>query len=440
MKNIFNPKSVALIGASEEKNTVGLGISKNLLEGSQERKVFFVNPNRDIVLGLNCFSKITDIQDKIDLAVIAIPAKFVKEAVLSCVEKKVKGIIIISGGFKEEGNEKEEEEIREIVRKNKIPLIGPNCLGIINPCANLNASFAPITPKKGSIAFLSQSGALIDSVIDMAENIGFSKIVSYGNESDLELVDFLNYFKDDKETKVISIYVEGLKDGRKFMEVAKGISKPIVLIKAGRSDKGIRAAESHTGSLAGDYSVYKSAMKQSGVILVETIEELLDTSKALAWQPRCEDGIGIVTNGGGLGVLTADYCFQLGIDLPELEKGTVSFLDKKLKKVVNKSNPLDVIGDAMPERYEAAIEAMLLQKNIKGLIIISTPQIMTDHDKNAKIIVRLKKKYPTKPIMCCFVGGKLVSSAVKHLEENNIPNYFEPMRAVKSIKSLMKHG
>ena len=436
MKNIFNPKSIALIGASEEENSVGLGLSKNLLVG--KRKVFFVNPFKEKVLDKICFSKINDIEEKIDLAIIAIPAKLVKGVVLECVEKKVKGIIIISGGFKEQGNKKEEEEIKEIVKKNGIPLIGPNCLGIINPINDLNASFAPITPKKGSIAFLSQSGAIIDAVIDMGRNIGFSKIVSYGNEADLELVDFLNYLKDDPETKVISIYIEGLKDGRKFMEVARSITKPIVLIKAGRSDKGKVAAETHTGSLSGNYNVYLAAMKQSGVILVDTIEELLDTSKVLAWQPRCDDGIGIITNGGGVGVLTADYCFQLGVSLPDLEKETIKLLDKKLKKVENKLNPLDIIGDALPERYEIAIEAMLLQKNIKGLIVISAPQIMTDNDNNAKMVIKLKKKYPKKPIVCCFMGGDLVSNSIKILEENNIPNYSEPLRAVKSIKNLIK--
>lgn len=424
MKNIFNPKSVALIGASEEKNSVGLGLAKNILESKKD--VFFVNPFKDSVLGLKCYDKVTDIKSKIDLAVIAVPAKVVKETVIDCVSKKVGAVIIISGGFKEEGKEKEEEEIKNILKENNISLIGPNCLGIISK--DLNASFAPITPKNGSIAFLSQSGAIINSVID---KVGFSKIVSYGNEADLGLVDFLEYLDKDKDTKVISIYIEGLKDGRKFMEIAKKISKPIVLIKAGRSEKGKKAVGTHTGSLAGDYDVYKSAMKQSGVILVDTIEELLDISKALAFLPKCKNGIGIITNGGGLGILTTDYCFQYGINIPELKKETISFLDRKLKGVKNKNNPLDIIGDAMPERYGVAMEALLNQKDINALIVISAPQAMTDHKENAKIVVEMRKKYPQKPIVCCFKEGEL--------EENNVPNYPDAMRAVKSIRSLIKN-
>lgn len=424
MKQIFNPKSIALIGASEEKNSVGLGLAKNILESN--KNIFFVNPFKDSVLGLKCYDKVTDIKSKIDLVVIAVPAKIVKETVIDCASKKVGAVIIISGGFKEEGKEKEEEEIKKILKESNIPLIGPNCLGIISN--DVNASFAPIKPKKGSIAFLSQSGAIINSIIDKA---GFSKIVSYGNEADLGLVDFLQYLDNDKETKVISIYIEGLKDGRKFMEVAKKISKPIVLIKAGRSKKGKKAVGTHTGSLAGDYEVYKAAMKQSGVILVDTIEELLDISKALSFLPKCKNGIGIITNGGGLGILTTDYCFQYGVEIPELKKETISFLDKELKGVKNKNNPLDIIGDALPERYRVAMEGLLNQKDINGLIVISASQTMTDHKENAKIVVEMRKKYPQKPIVCYFKEGKL--------EENNVPNYPDAMRAVKSIRSLIKN-
>ena len=418
MKNIFNPNSVALIGASEEKNTVGLGISQNLLKSN--KKVFFINPNRKSVLGIDCYNKINDVKESIDLAIIAVPAKVVKNVVLDCVSKKVKGVIIISGGFREVGNQKEEEEIRDILRENDIKMIGPNCLGIISE--DINASFSYTTPQKGPVAFLSQSGAIINSVID---RIGFSKIVSYGNEADLELVDFLEYLDKDKETKVIAVYLEGIKDGRRFMDVARKIKKPIVLIKAGRSQIGSVAAGTHTGTLAGNYDVFVSAMRQVGVIVVDSIEELIDSSKALAYLPKLKDGIGIITNGGGLGVLAADYCFQYGIDLPHLNKETLTKL-KELKGVSNKINPLDIIGDAMPQRYQIAMEALLSQKNIGGLIVISAPQTMTDHNGNAKIVIEMRKKYPSKPIVCCFHSGDL----------KDVPNYSDVLRAVKSIKKL----
>jgi acetyltransferase len=444
MKKIFNPKSIALIGASEEKNTAGFGLAENILRGKKDRKIFFINPFQENILGEKCFKKIGDIKEKIDLAIIAVPAKIVKGVLKECCEKKVGAIIVVSSGFKEGGNERDEEEIKNIARKYKIPLIGPNCLGIINPSINLNASFAPLTPKKGNIAFLSQSGALLDSVLGMSEeeNIGFSKVVSYGNEADLGLTDFVNYLKDDEETKVISIYFEGLKDGRKFMEVAKEVVKvkPIIAIKSGRTDKGKEAALTHTGTLAGDYQIYESAMKQCGVILVDTLEELFDSSRALASQERCENGIGIVTNGGGFGVLAVDYCVEMGIDIPVLSEETISLIEKNkaMGKVITKNNPLDLIGDALSDRYEAGMEAMLKQKDINGLIVISTPQIMTEHEKNAKIIIEIKKKYPLKPVVCCFLGGPLVSSAVKMIEESGIPNYPDVKRAVKSINALIK--
>jgi acetyltransferase len=441
MKRIFNPKSIALIGASDEPGTVGSGLAKNILEGKDSRKTYFVNPKNEEVFGVKCFKSILEIKGRIDLVVIAVPMHIVKSIILECSEKKVGGIVIISAGFKESGNLKEEEEIRDIVRKYKIPLIGPNCLGVLNPLVNLNASFAPLTPKKGNIAFLSQSGALLDSVIDKNE-LGFSKIVSYGNEADLDLSDFIDYLKTDEETRVIAIYFEGIKDGRKFMRIASEVSKikSIVAIKSGRSNKGREAAATHTGSLAGDYNVYQTAMKQSGVILVDTMEELFDISLALSSLPKCENGIGIVTNGGGLGVLTVDYCSEIGIEMPNLDKATVSLLekDKSMERVVNKSNPLDLLGDALSDRYAAGIEALLRQKNINGLIVISTPQLMTEHEKNAKIIVELRNKYPTKPIVCCFLGGQSVEQAIKYLELNGIPNYTDVKRAVKSFNGLIK--
>lgn len=416
MKYIFNPKRVALIGASDEKNSVGLGLAKNMLSDN----VFFVNPNRKSVLGINCYDKITDIKEDIDLAVVAVPAKLVKSVINDCVNKKVKGVVIISGGFKEVGNQKDEENIRDILRENNIQLIGPNCLGVISE--NINASFSYTNPKKGSIAFLSQSGAIINSVID---KVGFSKIVSYGNEADLELIDFLEYLDKDKQTSAIAIYLEGIKDGRKFMEVARRIKKPIVLIKAGRSELGSIAVGTHTGALSGNYDVFVSAMKQVGVIVVDSIEELIDTAKVLAWLPKINGGVGIITNGGGLGVLAADYCFEYKINLPKLNKETLLKL-KELKGVENKINPLDIIGDALPQRYQIAMDALLLQKDIGGLIVISAPQTMTDHKENARIVVEMRKKYPSKPIVCCFHSGEL----------EDIPNYSDVLRAVKSIKKL----
>ncbi|MBP6914379.1 CoA-binding protein [Candidatus Parcubacteria bacterium] len=440
LEYIFNPQSIAIIGASGEPKTVGAGLVKNLLQS--KKKIYCVNPFKSKIFGMQSFKNIRDINDKIDLAIIAVPAKIVLDIVLDCVNKKVKGIIIVSSGFGETGEKGKELEnkIKEIANKAKIPLIGPNCLGIINLNQGLNASFAPFTPKKGNVALLSQSGALIDALIDISgeDNLGFSKIVSYGNESQVDLTQFLQYFKKDKDTKVILLYLEGVKNGKQFFEVAKEVSKekPIVVLKSGKSKLGEKAIATHTGSLAGEYDVYKAIFKQTGIIEVDSIEELLDTGKALSFLDRFKGRIGIITNGGGLGVLIVDYCEKYGVEIQELNKETIEKLDKEMEKVSIKKNPLDILGDAEPERYEIGIRNLLEQKDINALIVVQAMQIMTEAEKNAKIIVELKNKFKTKPIVCCLAGKKLIKKAINYLEENNIPNYSDPKRAVRAIKNL----
>lgn len=438
LENIFDPKSIAIIGASEEPKTVGMGLVNNLI--NSQRKIYYINPFKQEVLGTKTFKNINDVKEKIDLAIIAVPAKVVLEVLNDCINKKVKGVIVISSGFGEAGDKKTEEELKELADRAKIPLIGPNCLGIMNLNKGLNASFAPITPKKGNVALVSQSGALIDALIDISAgaNLGFSKIISYGNESQVDLPEFLEYLKKDKETSVILLYLEGVKDGKRFFEVAKDVSKekPIIVLKSGKSKLGEKAISTHTGSLSGGYDVYRAVFKQTGLIEVDSIEELLDVGKALSFLNRFKKGIGIITNGGGLGVLAVDYCEKYGIEIKELSKETIDKLDKNLDKVLIKRNPLDILGDADPERYEVGIKSLLEQKDINALIVIQAMQTMTDPEKNAKIIVELKKQFPSKPIICCFVGGGLVKKAVDYLEENNIPNYSDPKRAVKVIKDL----
>jgi len=443
LDKIFNPASIAVIGASEEEKTVGAGLVKNLMQS--RRKIYCVNPFREKVFQMDCFKKITDIKEKIDLAVIAVPAKVVLEVVEECCQKKVRGIIVVSSGFRESGEEgrQREDKLIELVEKAGIPLIGPNCLGIINLNSGLNASFAPLTPQKGDIAFLSQSGSLANALIDRSVdfNLGFSKIVSYGNEAQVDLTQLLSYLKDDKETKIILLYLEGVKKGREFFETAREVSKikPIVVLKAGRSKMGGRAVSTHTGSMVGDYETYQAVFKQAGLVEVDSLEELLDVGKALSFEKKCRNGIGIVTNGGGLGVLAVDFCEKLGVEVSELKKETIDKLekDKRMEKVSIKRNPLDIMGDALSERYEAAIRVLLEEKEINGLLVIQSVQIMTEPLKNAKIITELEKEFPLKPVICCFVGGPLIKEAVGYLEENKIPNYPDPKRAVKAIKSLI---
>ncbi|MCX6707050.1 MAG: CoA-binding protein, partial [Candidatus Woesearchaeota archaeon] len=314
---LFNPEKIAVIGASRDEKSVGYGILKNLVRGCVfeneyckpfRGRIYAINPNADEILGVKCRSTILKVEDPIDLAIIAVPAKIVKKEVMECVQKKVKSIIIVSAGFAEMGKDgkKLQDEAAEICKKAKIPLVGPNCLGVIRPSVNLNASFAPSMPPQGPVAFVSQSGALADSIIDWAieKRYGFSAIVSYGNMADVELCEFLEWLEDDDETKAIALYVEGINDGKAFMECAKkvGRKKPIIVLKAGRTKEGISAVTSHTGSLAGSYDIYNAAFRQSGIEIADDVEELFDMANALANQPVCkENSIAIITNGGGCG-------------------------------------------------------------------------------------------------------------------------------------------
>ena len=423
LDSFFNPKSVALIGATDRPGSVGLGVGKNLLEGKSRRKIFFVNPNKKKVLGKKTYASVISIKGKVDLAVVAVPASIVPKVVRDCARKKVGGVIVISAGFAEIGREGErrQKEIAEILKKANIPLLGPNCLGSIRPAAKLNASFAPATPKEGAVAFVSQSGALIDSVIDkaLAEDYGFSALISYGNEADLGVGDFLKFLAGDKKTKAIALYLEGLKNGREFIKIAKYVGKetPIVVLKGGRTKAGQRAARSHTASLAGTPEIYSAAFRKAGIFEVETVEDLLGVSSALAQAPACQNGAGIVTNGGAVGVLTADWCERFGVHLS--------------------SAPLDIIGDALAEKYRSGIAGLLGRKNIKGLIVCQTLQIMTEVKKNAQVIIEAQKKYPEKPILALFLGGKLTKVGVDILRKNSIPCFAEPRQAALAMWALI---
>jgi acetyltransferase len=445
LNKIFTPKTIAVIGATDRPGSVGRGLCKNLLEGTRYRKIYFVNPFKKKVFGNKTYPKITDIQEEIDLAIIAVPANIVPEIAKDCAKKQVGGVIIISAGFAEIGKKgkKLQKQVCNILKSKNIPLIGPNCLGIIRPKIKLNATFAPATPKKGEIAFLSQSGALIDSIIDtfLDSELGFSFIVSYGNEAGVTLCDFLEFAWKDNETKIIALYIEGLKNGRKFFALSRKITqtKPIVILKGGKSQAAKRAVSSHTGSLAGEKEIFSAAFKQAEIIEVESVEELFDIAKALAWQKKCKNGIGIITNGGGAGVLCADYCEQFGIRLAQISKKTLKILDTSpiMHPAYSRSNPLDIVGDALPNRYKVAIDTLLAQNNIYGLIIIQTLQIMTKPLENAKIIVEAHKKWKNKPIITVFMGGANVQKAIKLLEKNKIPNYPDPLRAIKAMKALI---
>jgi len=419
----LNPKSIALIGANNKPGSVGLGLVQNLLEGKKKRKIYFINPFQKKILGIKTFNNIIDVKNKIDLAIIAVNAKIVPDVLSDCVKKGVREVIVISAGFSEAGKTGEnlEQRIEKIIQGKKTRLIGPNCLGIIRPSLKLNATFAPITPKQGNIAFLSQSGALIDAIIDKStcENFGFSTIISYGNEVDANLNEFLEFLEKDKETKSIIIYLEGIKKPREFFKTAKRIStkKPIIILKGGRTKKGKTAAKSHTASLAGSFEIFSGACSQFGLLQADTLEELFDFAKILNWQPQIKNKISIITNAGGAGVLATDYAQNFGLET---------------------ANLIDLIGDASSKKYQEAILSEMKNKEIGGLVVIQTVQFTTNPIENAKIIINAKKLFPKKAIITCFLGGNLSKKAVELLEKNKIPNYPDLKRAITALNIIVK--
>ncbi len=446
MNNILNPRTIALIGATDRAGSVGLSLCKNLLTGSKKRKIFFVNPFNKKVLNKKTYPSVKSIKGVVDLVIIAIPSKVVLGVVKEAVKKKVGGVIIISSGFAELNKDGEilQEKIVKILKEAQIPLLGPNCFGVVVPSINLNTSFAAATPAKGGIAFISQSGALVGSIIDRAflKHYGFSTIVSYGNGAGLDLCDFLEWLKEDKKTKVIGVYLEAIKEGRRFIRVAKdvGKKKTILVLKAGKTKIGQKTAISHTAALSSSYKTYSAAFKQAGVLEVETIRELFNSSKALSWQPKCKNEIAIVSNSGGCDVLLADYCEEFGVKLAKLDKKLFEKInkDKAMDRNIIPGNPIDIFGDALSNRYEITLNNLLAQKNVHGVMVVQTLQSMTTVEKNAKIIVRIKKKWPDKSIITLFMGGKNVAKGIDILERNKIPNYFDPKEAVLAMKALIR--
>jgi len=426
--NFFNPRTVALIGATDRPGSVGFGIAMNLLAGPKKRKVFFVNPNRKKVLGKKSYPNINAIKERISLTIIAVPALIVPQIVRECARKKVGGAIIISAGFAEKGKKGEalQKEIKGIFKESGIPFVGPNCLGLIRPSSGLNASFAPAFPQRGNIAFLSQSGALIDSVIGVSlkESFGFSLLASLGNEADLGLSDFLKFLEKDKRTKVAALYLEGLKEGegQKFIEAARAANKKISLValKGGKTNKGNKAVYSHTGALAGEKEVYSAAFRKAGIFEVETISELLGLSSVLSDMPACRGNkVGIITNGGAIGVLLSDWLDYFGVKIKKYE---------------------DILGDASSQRYKEAMESALKNKNISGLIVCQSPQTMTDVEKNVNIAVGLQKRYKQKPILNLLAGGVFIEKGKEILRKNSLPCFQEPREAALAMKALVWRG
>ena len=447
---VMNPRSIAVVGATNRAGSVGLAVFRNILDAGFHGLLYPVNPKVKSVQNVKAYPKLSNIPDEVDVAVIIVPAEIVCSVLEEAGQKQVKGAIVISAGFKEMGElgAERERQLKETAAKYDIRVIGPNCLGVINnnEKVRLNASFATKMPKPGNIAFISQSGALCTAVLDYADgkNIGFSKFVSFGNKADVNEIDLLNYLKNDPDTYVILMYLEDIAHGRAFLETAREITwqahKPILAIKSGRSAEGALAAASHTGSLAGSDSAYDAIFRQSGILRVEGVDELFNCALAFAKQPIPKGNrIAIVTNAGGPGIMATDAAIRHELKIAAFSEQTKQKLKQELPPTASIRNPVDVIGDATHERYEAAIRHVLMDENVDGAIVILTPQTMTDVLETAEIIPRVAKN-TDKPLLCSFMGIVDVSEGIEHLEANGIPNYAFPEAAARSMAAMAFYG
>jgi acetyl coenzyme A synthetase (ADP forming)-like protein len=442
LSSLFHPHSVAVVGASQNPRKVGHAILNNLLRYDFGGKIYPVNPGTERILGIKAVGSVLDIDEGLDLAVIAIPAALVPGALRECVEKGVSSAVIISAGFREsgEGGMALEEELREIVRGSGIRILGPNCLGVINTSASLNATFAAGMLPRGRLSFFSQSGALGIAILDWAigNKIGFSKFISLGNKTDLNETDFVEYFIQDEDTDIILGYIEDVVDGKRFLETAKRASKvkPIILVKSGGTQAGARAASSHTGALAGSETAFNAAFRQTGVIRAEGVEDLFETAKAFSSKKLpAGNRLLIVTNAGGPGIIAADMSEKLGLNLPILSKETTAALASLLPKNASLYNPLDIIGDAGSERYAAVLEHTLNDPNIDGFLIILTPQAMIDVEETAKVVIGAADR-TDRPFITSFMGEERVRTSIEMLRSASIPNFSYPEPAVRAFGKL----
>ena len=448
LESFFRPKTIAVVGASRNSTKIGHAALKNILISDYDCDVYPINPHEKEILGEKCYKNLTSVPGKIDLAVISVPAKLVPQIMRDCAAKKVENVIIISSGFSEIGDHELENEIAEIIKKAKMRVLGPNVMGYKNASIGLDASFVYGNPRKGNVALISQSGALGIGMIYLANNeyMGVSKIIGVGNKIDIDDDDLIDYFAQDPETKVVGLYIEAVKDGKNFMKSIKNCNKPVLVVKAGRSKAGARATASHTGSMAGSDEIYSAAIKQAGGIRCRDIVELFDIAKALAGQPPLKGNrIGIVTNGGGLGILLTDACEENGLIIPKLSSKTYKKIDKILPDLINPNNPVDLSADAGFLRYELATSALLQDPNIDGVIVASVhggyarPEEFTGAILKMIRERKLHEEYK-KPIITTWVGGREYEDLVLDLKAAGVPVYPSAWRTARTMLGLYLEG
>ena len=442
LDSLVNPSSIAVIGASQDSRKVGHAVLQNLIRFNFQGRLYPVNPSGGNILGLKAYPSVAAISGPVDLAIIAIPAAFVPNSLRDCAAAGIRSSIVISAGFKEAGKEGTllEEDLKKISRERKIRILGPNCLGLINTANSMNATFAADMLPRGRIAFFSQSGAMGIAIMDWAigNGVGFSKFVSLGNKADLSEIDFIEYFMDDPETNLILGYIEDVVEGKRFMEVALKATKlkPIILLKSGGTEAGARAASSHTGALAGSDVAFNAAFRQTGIMRAQGVQDLFDTALAFSeGKIPAGNGLLVVTNAGGPGIIAADTAEKLGVDLPHMTRESIMAMARKLPPNATVFNPVDVIGDATSDRYAAVLEQATRDPNVDGILVILTPQAMTDIERTADVVIAAARS-TEKPVITSFMGEKRVRPAIERLKAASLPNFSYPELAVKAFKRL----
>jgi acetyl coenzyme A synthetase (ADP forming)-like protein len=444
---VFKPKSIAIIGASRKKGTIGYEILHNLVSGDYNGKVFPVNPKADVIHSIKCYPSVSDVPDAVDMAVVVVPAALVVGVAKECGEKGVKGLVVISAGFKETGQKgaELEKQLLEVVQKYGMRMVGPNCMGVIStdPAVQMNATFARIPALRGRIGFMSQSGALGEAILEYAQTVetGFSVFASVGNKTDVSANDLMEYWENDPNTEVILLYLESFGNPRRFKEIARRTSakKPIVAVKAGTTFAGAKAASSHTGALVSREVATDSLFQQCGVVRVTSIEELFDVSSALANQPLPEgDRVAIVTNAGGPGILATDALINLGMQVGPLSADTMQKLSKILPPAASVHNPVDMIASAGPEEYKKCLRLVLNDPEVDALIVIFVSPIITNPQDVAEAVIE-GCKGATKPVLACFMGNPKLGVKEGVEIARRIPFFIFPESAAKSLAAMAQY-
>lgn len=444
LKHLFTPSSIAVFGASELPESVGARVYQNLLSSGFAGQVYAINPKYQSIGDRPCYPSLQAINEPVDLAVIATPAATVPGIMRACGEHHVKAAVVFSAGFGElEGGKALERSLVEEAQRHRIRMLGPNCLGLMRPSIGLNATFSNNVAQPGSLALISQSGALCTAILDWAgaHQIGFSTMVSVGDAADVGFGDILDYLALDTETRSILMYVEGVRDARRFMSGLRAAArmKPVIVIKAGRYAEGSRAALSHTGSLVGADDVFDAALQRAGVVRADTIEQMFAAAQLLSMPHRVRGNrLAIITNAGGPGVMATDRAVEQGVRIADLSPATVQRLDQVLPKCWSRNNPLDILGDATPERYRAAVEACLGDEQVDGILVMLTPQAMTNPTGAAKAVARASRK-SKKPVLTCWLGETQVDKGRKLFARSRIPTFVNPESALEAFSYLTQY-